>query len=257
MLRQLDEALEAMLRDRVPLATDEIDVAFEAPNTDWIAGLIRPTVNLFLWGVTPSDTQATAGMGVFEENGRRVRRPPHPRLRFSYFVTAWTNDVGDEHQLLGAVLAAVLKEATLDSSFLPEALAAAAPPVGVAMGREDSGRMTDFWSAIGGKLKVGFELLVSATMDASAVSAVGPPAVSYEVRVQDSTTEARRSSRRMVGGIARGVAAGTVVRTPRGTSTTDADGRFVVPAVPGDFLVVECQPARQVPVPDSGDIDVD
>lgn len=251
MLRLLDEALEAMFRDRVPLVAGEVDVAFEAPNSEWSTGLIRPTVNLFLWAVVPSDAQGAAGMGVFEENGRRVRRPPHPRLQCSYLVTAWTTEVADEHQLLGAVLAAVLKEPIVDSAFLPAVLARSAAPVSLAVAREGSGRTVDFWSAVGGRLKVGLDLLASATMDAAAVSAVGPLAGSYEARLQDST---RHSSRRVVGGTARGVAPGTVVRTPRGSTTTDADGRFVVAALPGDVLVVECQPPRQVQVPASGEV---
>ena len=112
----------------------------------------------------------------------------------------------------------------------------------------------DFWSAVGGKLKVGLDLVVTASLDASAVSAVGPPTASYEVRVRDST---RGSSRRVVGGRVPGVAPGTVVRTPRGASVTDVDGRFVVAAMPGDVLVVECRPPREVRVVDAGEIVVE
>jgi hypothetical protein len=252
MLRLLDEALEAMLRDRVPLSANEIDVAFDAPNSDWSGSLIRPTVNLFLWAVAPSESQGVAGMAVFEENGRRVRRPPHPRLQCSYLVTAWTNDISDEHQLLGAVLAAVMREPEVEEPFLPTPLIGA--PVTVSIARESPGRSPDFWSALGGKLKVGVDLTVTATMDASAVSAVGPPTRSYDLLVGDPADLDRQSGRRLVGGVAPGVAPGTVVRTTRGSSTTDVDGHFVVPGWPGDVVVVESRPPRQAPVPESGDV---
>lgn len=249
MLRLLDETLEALLRDRVPLAQSEVTVAFDAPDTAWSAGLIRPTVNLFLVAVTPSEGQSSAGMAVYEENGTRVRRPPYPRLQCSYLVTAWTTDVRDEHQLLGAVLAAVLKEPTVDASFVPAVGAGLVPPVMWAVARESNARGADFWSAVGGKLKVGLDLAVTAGVDAAAVTAIGPPTVSYHVRVGDVE---RESSRRLVGGTAPGAPAGTLVRTARGVARVDDDGRFKVFGLPGDVVVVETKPPRQAVIPDNG-----
>jgi hypothetical protein len=251
VLRLLDEVLESMLRDRVPLAEPEVGVAFDAPNAEWSASLIRPTVNLFLWAVGPSDSGGEAGMAVYEENGRKVRRPPHPRLQCSYLVTAWTTDVADEHQLLGSMLAVVLKEPKVATTFLPPGRSDIEPPVTVALAREARG--ADFWSAVGGRLKVGLDLTVTAAMDASAVQAVGPPTTAYEARI---LAGAGASARRVVGGTAPGAAPGTLVRTARGVGTVDPSGRFVVPGRPGDVVVVESDPPRQSVVDDDGTVSV-
>ena len=48
MLQLLDESIEAFLRASVRSLAD-VDVAFEAPDREWGAGLNKPTVNLFLW----------------------------------------------------------------------------------------------------------------------------------------------------------------------------------------------------------------
>ena len=49
MLNLLDESLEAFLRAEVPLPSKNVDVSFEAPDSDWGAGVTKPTLNLYLW----------------------------------------------------------------------------------------------------------------------------------------------------------------------------------------------------------------
>jgi hypothetical protein len=42
MLHLLDDSLEAFLRATGPLPPSDVEVSFEAPNSDWSAGLSRP-----------------------------------------------------------------------------------------------------------------------------------------------------------------------------------------------------------------------
>lgn len=101
MLHLLDETLAAFLRAEVPLPEREVDVAFEAPDRDWGAAVTRPTVNLYLWDVRRNSDEREAGMELVKDgNGHKHRRPPLPRIDCRYLVTAWTNELRDEHALL-------------------------------------------------------------------------------------------------------------------------------------------------------------
>jgi hypothetical protein len=58
-----------------------------------------------------------------------------------------------------------------------------------------------------------------------------------------------------VAGRVDGVAvAGTAVRTRRGTAFVDDAGSFLVPAEPGDEVVVDTDPVRRATVPSTGTV---
>lgn len=114
MLNLLDESLEHFLRVVVPLPNRDIDVAFEAPDRDWAAGVSRPTINLYLWDVRPNTDEREFGMEDVTDGQRRIgRRSPRPRIDCRFLVTAWTSEVRDEHSLLGRVLVALLNNAVI------------------------------------------------------------------------------------------------------------------------------------------------
>ena len=121
MLNLLDESMEHFLREVVPLPARDVDIAFEAPDGDWSARVSRPTVNLYLWDVRPSMAEREFGMiEVTDGNGQKQRRGPLPRVECRYLVTAWTNDIGDEHSLLGRVLSALLLNPVITTDHLAE-----------------------------------------------------------------------------------------------------------------------------------------
>ena len=123
MLQLLDESLESFLRAEVPLGREEVDVAFDIPDPDWGGGLTKPTVNMYLWDVRRSASQNEAGKVLKERNGEKVWTDPMPRIAFRYMVSAWANEVRDEHQLLGALLTALLPSAALPREHLQGDLA--------------------------------------------------------------------------------------------------------------------------------------
>lgn len=194
MLHLLDEALEGLFRAGLPFDRQDVDVDFEPPTADWAAALTRPTVNLYLWGVTPSSSGAEAGMELLEHEGRLVRRPALPRIDCSYLVTAWATEPSDEHQLLSALLAIALTNAELPDDHLPAGLAAVrpAPRLSVTKGGDDR-RIVDVWSAMGGRLRPAVDLVVSAPLAAALLTQAGPPVTAREVVVTaGQTTDTRR-----------------------------------------------------------------
>lgn len=256
MLHLLDEALEAMVRSR--LANPGVDVSFHAPDGDWSAGISRPTVNLYLWDLRPSDEAAMGIETVQDDDGRVVRKPMNPRIELRYLITAWASSERDEHQLLGALVSALSRPIQMDPDMLSDGLRAITPLPTVSLATREPGDRADFWTALGGRYHAGLDLLVKASVDPGVVWDTAPPPSSVELETEDRREPARRSRSRRVAGVVRDPdAVGAVVRTHRGRGTVGPDGHFLVPGSPGDEIVVETRPPRRATVPDHGPVEVD
>jgi hypothetical protein len=258
MLHLLDESLAAFLRAAVPLSPRDVDVSFAAPDRDWAARVSRPTVNLYLWDVRCNLDERDGGMELVRgDDGRPQRRPPLPRVDCRYLVTAWTAEVHDEHALLGHTLAALLLHTTLHERYLLGSLAAVRPLPAMQVAAGDGRENSDFWSALGGQLKPGLDLVVTATVDAALLVAAGPPVSRYTIRTWRGVDRQPRgpadSGRSLVGGR---VAArpGTRVVTRRGSGRVRDGGTFLVPGEAGDQISIDGTTRGQVP--ESGPADL-
>ena len=186
MLHLLDETLEAFLREVVPLPARDVDVAFDAPDGDWSAALgTRPTVDLYLWDIRPNLAERDYGEVIVEEDGRRYRRDPLPRVDCRYLVTAWTSEVRDEHSLLGDVLSALLLHPVIETEHLRGAFAGVRPLPALQLRSGDGSENSDFWSALGGQLKPGLDLVVTVTVDAALRRKLAPPVETVLVEAGD------------------------------------------------------------------------
>lgn len=200
MLHWLDESLEAFLRAEVALSDGDVEISFAAPDREWGAGVTNPTLNVFLWDVRPNLAEREAGMQLVEEEGQRVRRQPAPRVDCRYCITAWTAEVQDEHALLGAVLATALRCPEIAAEHLHPTYAAVRPLPTLTVGVRDGSDQADFWSALGGQLKPGLDVVVTATVDASLVSEAGPPTARYELNLRDMAGAATSQRRHTADG---------------------------------------------------------
>ena len=184
MLHLLDETLEAFLRSVVPLPARDVDIAFAAPDGEWAAALSsRPTVDLYLWDIRPNLSERDYGEMIVEEvDGRRFRRDPLPRVDCRYLVTAWTSEVRDEHSLLGDVLSALLVHPVIEAEHLQGLFASVRPLPSLRLRSGDGSENSDFWSALGGQLKPGLDLVVTTTVDAALLVPAGPAAEEIVIR---------------------------------------------------------------------------
>lgn len=240
MLQLLDESLEDFLRAEVGLTKDEVDIVFEAPDDEWRAGVTKPTVNLFLWDIRRSTDEASAGREQIEKDGTVYWRMRPPRMVFRYLCTAWTNEVQDEHRLLGLCLAAFLANRSLPEQYLKGVVADMEPGPTVRVAAHDAKDFAEFWSALEGQLKPGLDLIVSAVVDPNVLVPAGEPTEDVGFRTSDVNEPDRTSETRRVGGrIEDPEAVGAVVRSPRGSTVVGDEGEFLIPAEPGDEIVVE------------------
>ena len=105
MLDDLDHALSNLLLDELPRVVERIeangfDITFEVPNRENTGRLTRPTLNLFLYHVQEDRELRPPPWETRRVNGRYQDRRPPVRIECSYLVTAWSNEVEDEHRLL-------------------------------------------------------------------------------------------------------------------------------------------------------------
>lgn len=234
MLDLLDQAMESFLRAKVPLGRD-ISIAFEAPDREWAAKTSgRPTVNLYLWDVRRNLEQREGGMDiVVDAEGRKHRRRPLPRVDCRYLITAFTSDVRDEHSLLGRVMAALLVHGEIGADHLPEELSGLKPLPSVEIAASDGRDNSDFWSALGGQLKPGLDVLVTATVDAAVLARAGQDVHRYVIRTRTMPDDVPVGERELVAGRTK-EDEGTLVTTPRGSARVSDKRTFLVAGQAGD-----------------------
>lgn len=161
-IRAVDEALEKLLRETLPLPETVGDISFDAPTGNWSAQLARLTVNLFLYDVTTSAEPSRAPIQRTGVDGQIERRPPQPMVRLGYLVSAWAGSSRDEHQLLGDVMSRLAQVPVLEEKFFTSPMSSS---VRLLLGSDENNRTREIWSAAGGQLKASFVLAATAAAD--------------------------------------------------------------------------------------------
>lgn len=250
MFSWIDETLEAFLRATVPLSAVDIDVSFVPPDDDWSAKLTRPTINVHLWDARRSVQRAVTGVERFERDGVAMRRMALPRAELRYVLSAWTSDPGDERALLGAIFVALLGHSDIPALYVAEPLRELPnPTINVARtGDVDTHLVKD-------GMKLGLQLTVTTAVDTGAGTPLAAPVTGIDLGVTDTNSGARDAApRRIAGEVADATLVGARVTSPRGATTVNAAGRFLVPAVPGDEIVVHGPVPVSVVAPAEGGV---
>lgn len=158
-ISEVDQGLERLLRQRLPLSEHVGDVSFETPNDTWAASLSRLTINVFLYQVERSSQPGRGPVVRAGENGASYRRGSQPMIELGYLISAWAGSPRDEHQLLGDIVSLLAGISILPEEVTPSGLNST---VSLALGGELKPR--DIWQGLGGKLRP--SLMLSATVAA-------------------------------------------------------------------------------------------
>jgi hypothetical protein len=113
----------------------------------------------------------------------------------------------------------------------------------------------DLWQALGGKLKPGLDLWVTATLDIGLAAEAGPPVERYEIGLVDRDDDGKSDRLLTVAGEAPD-AAGGVATSPRGRAAVDAAGRFLIRAEDGEEVVVSGERTASAKVPSKGSVKI-
>ncbi len=200
MIQDVDESLRALLKQDA-VSNNGVDIAFDAPTTEWVSRRNAPTVDLYLYDIREDlSRRQTMWEEVRDEAGRVTERRLRPRwFRLSYLCTAWTQRPEDEHRLLSAMLSCFIRHESLpiemlggvlEGTELPVVLTAALPP-------SQDRSIADVWSALGGELKPSIDLVVTAPLDVQRSLEAGPPVLEEPVlSVIRTDTGSKSKSRR-------------------------------------------------------------
>jgi hypothetical protein len=193
MIHLVDRAVERFFRQEVPLPESSVDVSFDAPDRTWGASVTRPTINIFLWGVTRNPGYSHTGLRQREGANGRERRPTSPVVDLHYLVTTWASEQRDEHQLLGSILTCVLANAGLPVEMLPEQMSETSW-VSLSLAAHEKSSPGEFWSALDGRLKPGLELELSLPLDVFAWVPTAPVAESINLSMDRLAKPAVKTS---------------------------------------------------------------
>jgi hypothetical protein len=247
-LADLDEALRALLKRELERHGFEgVDIAFDAPATDWSAKLTNPTVNLFLYDLRERVAESDTTTRNLRVNGAMIAAPPPMRLEVTYSVTAWTKAVQDEHRLLSQVLTILFSHVSIPPDLLEGRLAAASlmRAIETEVGRPKEEK-ADFWTSIGGRYKASIDYAVRLEVESGLTFTRGPEVRTQTVHlgVKDGPARTFEELQRF-GGVVRDedgepVANAWVALPDLGRfASTDREGRFVFDAMrPGQHRVL-------------------
>lgn len=254
MLTALDESIHDFLRAEVPLRAEDVDIVFAAPDKEWSGRVTRSTVNLFLFDVRRSTNRAVSAMATREQNGIYSRSRLAPLVKVRYLVTVWTKEPADEHRVLGDVLSCIAVSSEIPVQYLRGDLAELGNPAELQLGNEESGRISDLWSPLGVHPRASLELAVVLPARRPIERVVPAPPEEVESSLSDRNEPSRSSRRRHIGGMIEDPAAkGARIIGPRGSSVIDETGHYLVPAEPGDELMVDTEPPIHVVAGSSDD----
>ncbi|MFP1624753.1 DUF4255 domain-containing protein [Streptomyces sp. 5K101] len=179
MIHEVDEALRDLVRAEAVGEGADVEVVFDAPTREWAARRNTPTVNLYLYDIREDLRRRSRGrQNIYDEQGRVTARTLPPRyFKLSYLISAWTQRPEDEHRLLSALLACLLRHDALPAGRLgPELTATGLPvPVSIALPPPEDRAFADVWSALGGELKPSLDVVVSTPVTTAPVYPAGPP----------------------------------------------------------------------------------
>jgi hypothetical protein len=180
MLHALDTTLKSILDDTsAPTLVRDAEVAFDRPSDSYNPD--KTTINLFLYDVRENNELRSNEPVIERQNGMVTMRRPPLRVNCSYLVTAWIESgvtgeqaVLKQHELLGEVLRVFSRWPSLPlptpdekgRAFLQSELKTSLYPIALLTAQTDLMRNpSEFWSALGGKLRPSFTLTATLAMD--------------------------------------------------------------------------------------------
>lgn len=244
MIQDLSLILRKILNDpSLPEPLKSAQIAFDRPTEPYNPG--QRTVNLFLYDVRENVELRNNEPTYQRQNGQVIIRQPPLRVACSYLVTAWpagaTGEalVLQEHQLLSQALQTLSRHPLIPADLLNgTSLEGQEPPLPMVTALVDPQKnLSEFWTAVGNKLRPSFMVTVTIAMEAFAPE-TAPTVITQRTRIEQQGLPATRETFFRIGGRVTNAAdapvvSATVTLVEIGlVATTNADGRYNLGAMP-------------------------
>jgi hypothetical protein len=258
MIRDLSTTLQAILSDPslagpFPELSSAL-IAFDRPDDSFKP--TQTTVDLFLFDLRENMELRSSEPMVKRLNGQAVIRPAPLRLACTYLITAWPVGGPDlvlqEQQLLGEVLQVLSMYPRIPAAYLKGKLVGQEPALPMmATHPEELRNPAEFWAAIGNKMRPSITVTVTIGMDVFApVTApvvrtglvrLGERAAGTESLVSATEMEFFRIGGKVTTGGAAVAGASVAVAGAGLSARTDADGDYVLGAMPAGAYTLDVQ----------------
>ena len=198
MIDDLDKTLQELLKRELPPAlAAQVTITFATPDDQFPPAAVRlPAIDLFLYDVRENrDLRSNEWQVERRSDGTATKKRAPVRVDCSYLITAWPsasapNPAEDEHRLLGAVMLALLRHATLPAGVLKGSLTGQQPPLPASSlqpGRLQS--LAEFWQALGGKPKAALNYTVTIGVEAFKPIEAGLPVTDKMLKFRQGIEE--------------------------------------------------------------------
>jgi uncharacterized protein DUF4255/carboxypeptidase family protein len=194
MLTELHQVLTELIYDKGRIDRADVDVDFEVPTRDWIDGLVRPTLCLYLFQLQENMDLRHAQFQTRRVNGHAEFHSPPRRVDLHYLVTAVTTSTDDGYRLLWRTLGVLMRAPELGAELFADDVRIDAPIVTRIAEPDNAVKLLDVWSAVGTEPRPAFSYVVTLPVDlAMAFEAplVLTRTVGYRRLAQDERHEAR------------------------------------------------------------------
>jgi len=186
MIIYLNQTLEQLLRTQGKIPKSDVDIEFEQPTGEWSATLSRPTLNMWCFDIRENVKLRNRDLNRRVQDGRTALTSKYPRrMDLAYMVTAWARKVEDEHQLLWRSL-----KVFRSNPRIPRAQCAGElryqsfdVPLMTADMSDVPFNMTDLWSVLDNRMKLGFIAVATVELEIDDV-VEGPLVLEGEFRVR-------------------------------------------------------------------------
>lgn len=178
MIHDLDDTLKKLLTDKVPIDITRVDIDFGMPNEDYSKKLSRPTINLFLYGMRENVELRTADRFVSRDldSGRGSLRRGPVRMDLTYLISAWTTEPADEHQLLGQIMATLVRFPTLPDDVLQGSMRNQSRPLQAWFARpEHTSNPWDVWGHVHHRMKAALSYVITVAVETEAAETAEVP----------------------------------------------------------------------------------
>jgi hypothetical protein len=246
MITSLDETIKKLIVQKGGFGNGNVDIRFDQPTRDWAAGLTKPAINCYLYDIRENkDLRSREWFVERQPNGQANKKIAPLRVDLSYLITAWTNDVDVEHDVLWRVLVALSATSILPEELLQGELVHQPIPIPTqtAQVSEAMRNLSDLWNVMENELKPAINYTVTLAVDRDTIF-TGPMVFTKRVDFLQRGVEMDVESVLQIAGVVHAKTNGTnpipsaeVLVVERGESArTDRFGRYTFRHLPpGDY----------------------
>ncbi len=255
MLRDIHTTLRRLLYERGHISEYEVDISFEAPTRERVDRLTQPTLSLFLFALQENTELRQNGFQTTMHEGRVERRIAPRRFDLRYMISALTDNIEDEHQLLWRALHTLIQYQQLPSELQSAELRALETPLVAQIGQIDEGqRLSELWNALGVPPHPALSYVVTIPVDMNLLIEA-PLVLTRTTRyTRKDTNRTATELGRLIGGVVRnedGVGLSGIHVSMEGRDAiqciTDHEGRFTLQGIPSGSVKLRVAQQHEAP----------